>query len=84
MPPALVPLLLVAIGVPSAVRAALGRPRGMPAAWLLSVAAVLLAQGIGEVTGSRTGTIGEAHVLFACAGAAIASFGAAGLERIRG
>ncbi|HVR89001.1 MAG TPA: hypothetical protein VHG53_05585 [Candidatus Limnocylindria bacterium] len=84
MPPALVPLVLIAIGAPAAVRAGLGRPRGMAAAWLLSVAGVLVAQGIGEVAGSCIGTIGEAHVLFACCGAALASLGAAGLERLRG
>jgi hypothetical protein len=73
VPPALVPLALVALGVPAAVRAALGRPKGMLATWVLSAAAVLAAQTIGEIASWRTGTLGEAQVLLACAGAALAS-----------
>ena len=80
MPPALVPLALVALGVPAAVRAALGRPRGMVGTWVLSAAAVLAAQTIGEIAGWRTGTLGEAQVLFACAGAALASLAVVVLE----
>ena len=84
MPPALVPLALVALGVPAAVRAALGRPKGMLAAWVLSAAAVLAAQTVGEIAGWRTGTLGEAQVLFACAGAALASLAVVVLEGSRG
>ncbi|HEX9268452.1 MAG TPA: hypothetical protein VF998_01290 [Candidatus Limnocylindria bacterium] len=84
MPPALVPLALVAIGVPAGVRAAIGRPRGMAAAWLLSGAAVLVAQTLGELTGTRSGTLGEAQVLLAAIAAVFASLGVAALERIRG
>lgn len=84
MPPALVPLALVAIGVPAAIRAALGRPRGMLAAWLLSFAAVAAAQAIGELSGSRTGTLGEAQILFAGLGAALAALAVAVREVIRG
>jgi hypothetical protein len=84
MPPALVPLALVALGVPAAVRAAFGRPKGMLAAWVLSAAAVLAAQTIGEIAGWRTGTLGEAQVLFACAGAALASLVVVFLEGSRG
>jgi len=84
VPPALVPLALVALGVPAAVRAALGRPRGMLATWVLSAAAVLAAQTIGEIAGWRTGTLGEAQVLFACCGAALASITVAVLEGLRG
>ena len=83
MPPALVPLALVAIGVPAAVRAALGRPKGMLAAWALSIAAVLGAQTLGELSGSRDGTIGEAQILFAVCGATLASLFVAVLERVR-
>jgi hypothetical protein len=83
VPPAIVPLALLALGVPAAVRAALGRPRGMLAAWVLSVAAVLAGQAVGELSGSRTGTVGEAHILFAGGGAALASLFVAVLERLR-
>jgi hypothetical protein len=83
LPPALVPLALVAVGVPAAIRALLGRPKGMAAAWILSAAAVLAAQTIGEIAGWRTGTLGEAQVLFACAGAALASVAVAVLEGLR-
>jgi hypothetical protein len=78
-----VPLALVAVGVPAAVRAAFGRPKGMLAAWLLSAAAVLAAQALGEVAGWRTGTLGEAQVLFACCGAGLASVTVAVLEGLR-
>jgi hypothetical protein len=78
-----VPLALVAIGVPAAVRAAFGRPRGMVAAWILSVAAALGAQVIGEIGGWRTGTLGEAQVLFAAIGAGLASVTVAVLEQLR-
>ncbi len=84
MPPALVPLALIAVGVPAAVRAAFGRPKGMLAAWVLSAASVLAAQTIGEIAGWRTGTLGEAQVLFACAGAALASLVVVFLEGSRG
>jgi hypothetical protein len=84
VPPALVPLLLVAIGVPAAVRAASGRPKGMAAAWILSGAAVLAAQTLGEIAGWRAGTLGEAQVLFAVCGAALASVTVAVLEGLRG
>lgn len=43
MPPALIPLALVALGVPAAMRAVLGRPRALGAAWVLAAAAVALA-----------------------------------------
>jgi hypothetical protein len=84
LPPALVPLALVAIGVPAAIRAALGRPRGMAGTWVLSAAAVLAAQTAGEITGWRTGTLGEAQVLLACGGAALAWLTVAVLEGLRG
>ncbi|MEP6694465.1 MAG: hypothetical protein ABJB39_07465 [Chloroflexota bacterium] len=74
MPPALIPLALVAIGVPAAMRAALGRPRSLGAAWVLSAAAVALAQAAGELTGTRLGVLGDAHLLLAAVAALIAAF----------
>jgi hypothetical protein len=56
----------------------------MVAAWILSFAAVLAAQTVGEIAGSRTGTLGEAQVLLACAGAALAVLAVVVLERLRG
>jgi hypothetical protein len=55
----------------------------MAGAWILSAAAVLVAQTLGEIAGWRTGTLGEAQVLFACAGAALASVVVAVLEGLR-
>jgi hypothetical protein len=55
----------------------------MAAAWILSAAAVLAAQTLGEIAGWRTGTLGEAQVLFACAGAALASVAVAVIEGLR-
>ena len=75
MPPALIPLALIALGVPAALRAALGRPRSLGRAWLLAVAGVAIAQAGGELTGSRLGMLGDAQVLFAAAGALLASIG---------
>ena len=75
MPPALVPLALIALGVPAALKAALGRPRSLTRAWLLAAAAVAIAQAAGELTGSRLGMLGDAQVLFAAAGALLASIG---------
>ena len=75
MPPALVPLALVAIGIPAALRAALGRPRSLGAAWLLALTAVAVAQVAGELTGSRVGVLGDAQLLFASIGALLAAAG---------
>ena len=75
MPPALVPLALVAIGIPAALRAALGRPRSLGAAWLLAITAVAVAQAAGELTGSRVGVLGDAQLLFASVGALLAAAG---------
>jgi hypothetical protein len=74
MPPALVPLALVAIGVPAALRAALGRPRSLGAAWILAFAAVALAQAAGEISGSRLGVLGDAQLLLAAFAATVAAF----------
>jgi hypothetical protein len=74
----------VAIGVPAAVRAAVGRPRALRPAWLLAFAAVLTAQTVGELGGLRTGVLGEAHILLAAIGAGLASLTVAAVERFRG
>ncbi len=75
MPPALIPLALIAIGIPAALRAAIGRPRSLGGAWLLALAAVAIAQAAGELTGSRLGLLGDAQVLFAAIGALLAAIG---------
>lgn len=74
MPPALIPLALVAIGVPAALRAALGRPRSLGAAWILAAAAVALAQAAGEIVGARVGVLGDAQLLLAAVAALVAAF----------
>lgn len=74
MPPALIPLALVALGVPAALRAALGRPRSLGAAWILAAAAVALAQAVGEITGARVGVLGDAQLLLAAVAALLAAF----------
>ncbi|HUQ17933.1 MAG TPA: hypothetical protein VM070_09115 [Candidatus Saccharimonadales bacterium] len=84
MPPPLVPLLLIALGVPAGLRAALGRPRAIGPAWLLAFAAVLAAQAVGELSGARTGLLGEAQLLPAVIGASLATLGVAIRERFRG
>lgn len=56
----------------------------MPAAWVLSCAAVLAAQALGELAGTRAGTLGEAQILFAGAGAALAVLAVVVLEGLRG
>jgi len=55
----------------------------MLAAWVLSIAAALVAQAAGEIGGWRTGTLGEAQVLFAAVGAALAAVAVALLEGLR-
>ena len=74
MPPALIPLALVALGVPAALRATLGRPRSLGAAWMLAAAAVALAQAAGEISGSRVGVLGDAQLLLAGVAALVAAF----------
>lgn len=80
MPPALIPLLLVAIGVPAALRAALGRPRSLGAAWVLAAAAVALAQAVGEIAGSRLGVLGDAQLLLAAFAALLAALAVSVVE----
>ena len=83
MPPAVVAVALVGIGVPAALRAITGRPRGLLAAWLASVAAALGAQAAGELAGSRLGVLGDAQIALACLGATLASGLVAAVESRR-
>ena len=80
VPPAVVPLVLVAIGIPAAFRAAIGRPRALGTAWLAAIAAVAVAQVAGELAGSRIGVLGDAQLLYAAIAAAITSAALAMLE----
>ncbi len=73
MPPALVPLALLAIGIPAGFRAVLGRPRALGRAWLLALASVAVAQAAGELTASRVGVLGDAQLLLAAVAAAVAA-----------
>lgn len=75
MPPALVPLALIAVGVPAALRALAGRPRSLGRAWLLALAGVAIAQAAGELTASRLGVLGDAQLLLATLAAAVAAVG---------
>jgi hypothetical protein len=72
MPPALVLLALVALGVPSALRAAFGRPRFQLAAVGASAVAVLVAQVLGELTSSRFAVVGDAQAGLATIAALVA------------
>lgn len=81
MPPAIVPLALVALGVPAAFRAVLGRPRALSSAWLAAAAAAAIAQVAGEVTGLRIGVLGDAQLLLAAVASALTSTLVAVLER---
>lgn len=83
MPPAVIAVALVAIGVPAALKAVLGRPRGLPAAWLAALAAVAVAQSAGELAGSRLGVLGDAQLLLAGVGATLASLAVAAVETRR-
>ncbi|MDE3113684.1 MAG: hypothetical protein KGN00_00560 [Chloroflexota bacterium] len=62
MPPAVVPLALVAIGVPAALRALIGRPRALGAAWLAAFAGAAVAQTLGELTSMRLAVLGDAQL----------------------
>lgn len=81
MPPAIVPLALVALGVPAAFRAILGRPRTLGSAWLAAGAIAAVAQVAGEILGLRVGVLGDAQLLLATAGAVLTSTLVAILER---
>lgn len=83
MPPAVIAVVLIGIGVPAALRAIVGRPRGLPGAWVVSLVAVLAAQAAGELAGVRFGVAGDAQVALAIVGAALASAGVAVAETRR-
>ena len=80
MPPAIVALGLVALGIPSAARALVGRPRSLLQAWLLAVAAAACAQAGGELAGWSVGVLGDTQLLLAAAGAALAALAVAVAE----
>ena len=73
MPPAVIPLALVALGVPAALRAILGRPKALGTAWIAAFAAVAVGQAIGELSGSRIGVLGDAQLLLAAIAALVTS-----------
>ena len=73
MPPAVVVLGLVALGVPAGVRAAFGRPRSLGRAWLLAGALALAAQALGELSGVSLGVLGDTQLVFAVVAAGIAA-----------
>jgi len=73
MPPAVVVLGLVALGVPAGVRAAFGRPRSLARAWLLAAALALAAQAVGELGGVSLGVLGDAQLALAAVAAGIAA-----------
>jgi hypothetical protein len=73
LPPAIVVLVLLALGVPAGVRAAFGRPRSLGRAWLLAAALGLVAQALGELGGVSLGVLGDAQLLLAAAAAGIAA-----------
>lgn len=75
------PLALVALGVPAAFRALLGRPRALGPAWLAALAAAAVAQAVGELTGTRVGVLGDAHLLYAAVASALTSAAVVLLER---
>jgi hypothetical protein len=73
VPPAIVVLGLVAIGVPAGVRAVFGRPRSLGRAWLLAAAMALAAQALGELSGVSLGVLGDAQLALAAVAAGIAA-----------
>jgi len=81
VPPAIVPLALIALGVPAAVRAVVGRPRLLGSAWIAAAAASLVAQVAGEAMAFRPGVVGDAQLLLAALASALATAIIALLER---
>jgi len=73
VPPAVVVLGLVAIGVPAGVRAAFGRPRSLGRAWLLAAALALAAQALGELSGVSLGVLGDTQLALAVVAAGVAA-----------
>lgn len=81
MPPALVAIVLVALGVPAAVRAASGRPRHLAAGWIAAFTAAIALQVLGEVSGLRWLMLGDAQVGLAALGALLAALAVTVVER---
>ena len=81
MPPSFAVILIVAVGVPAAIRALWGRPRAIIATHIAAATAALLAQVVGEVAGWRTGVLGDAQLLVSGLAAVGAVFAVALLER---
>ena len=73
MPPAVVVVGLVALGVPAGVRAIFGRPRSLGRAWLLAGALALAAQALGELSGVSLGVLGDTQLALAVVAAGIAA-----------
>lgn len=73
VPPALVLLALLAVGIPSALHAALGRPRLQLVATVASAVGVVVAQAVGELLRLSVGLVGDAHVGLAVAASLAAS-----------
>jgi hypothetical protein len=73
VPPAILLLGLVAVGIPAGARAAFGRPRSLGKAWLLAAAAAACAQALGELAGTSLGVMGDAQLLLAVIAAAMAA-----------
>jgi hypothetical protein len=73
MPPAVVVLGLVALGVPAGVRAVFGRPRSLGRAWLLAGALALTAQALGELSGVSLGVLGDTQLALGIVAAGIAA-----------
>lgn len=72
MPPALVLLALLAIGLPSALHAALGRPRFVLAATTASLVAAVVAQVVAERGGASLFVVGDAQLGAAALGSLLA------------
>lgn len=81
MPPAVVPLALVALGVPALARALVGRPRALGSAWIAAIAASAVAQAAAEIAGMRVGVLGDAQILLAAIASALVTGIVALLER---
>ncbi|HYY53768.1 MAG TPA: hypothetical protein VFA01_00175 [Candidatus Dormibacteraeota bacterium] len=73
MPPSLVLLGLLAIAIPTAARALVGRPRLLAAALLASAIGALIAQVAGELARSGIGVIGDTQLGLAAVASAFAT-----------
>jgi membrane associated rhomboid family serine protease len=71
MPPSLLLLALIAIAIPTAARALLGRPRLLLAALGTSLVGAIVAQAAGELTRVGVGVIGDTQLAAAVAGSVV-------------